>query len=198
MGKLNAGHHRLMVLVQNVILVVSPGCSEERAFNWNYHDVKVSKTKTMKLAAKLIEPFAKLPKQKKPDTGNPGSVRVQKHQGSSWIRRKLAKLLRDILNNGMQFAIHDFEIRYEDESSGICGPYRILGGFVVDSLQLRAVSAGRGHGDEQHLFRAKGLWRGGLGQPEESAESPIPMSSWREDLLHLLEHACSNAAGFRF
>lgn len=29
--------------------------------------------------------------------------------------------------SGMQFAIHDFEIRYEDESSGICGPYRILG-----------------------------------------------------------------------
>ena len=27
----------------------------------------------------------------------------------------------------MQIAIHDFEIRYEDESSGICGPYRILG-----------------------------------------------------------------------
>lgn len=30
---------------------------KERAFNWNYHDVKASKTKTMKLAAKLIEPF---------------------------------------------------------------------------------------------------------------------------------------------
>ena len=28
---------------------------------------------------------------------------------------------------GMQIAIHDFEIRYEDENSGICGPYRILG-----------------------------------------------------------------------
>ena len=27
---------------------------------------------------------------------------------------------------------------------------------MVDSLQLRAVSAGQGHGDEQHLFRAKG------------------------------------------
>lgn len=30
---------------------------KERAFNWNYQDVKASKTKTMKLAAKLIEPF---------------------------------------------------------------------------------------------------------------------------------------------
>ena len=29
-SRLQAGHHRLMVLVQNVILVVSPGCSEER------------------------------------------------------------------------------------------------------------------------------------------------------------------------
>ena len=34
------------------------------------------------------------------------------------------------------------------------------GGFVVDSLQLRAVSAGQGHGDEQHLFRAKGTVNG--------------------------------------
>jgi len=179
MGKLNAGHHRLMVLVQNVILVVSPGRSEERSSHWNYHDVKASKTKTIKLASKLMEPFAKPPKQKKPETGNHGSVRVQKQEGSSWIRRKLAKLLRDILNNGMQIAIHDFEIRYEDEASGICGPYRILGGFVVDSMQLRAVSAGQGHGDEQHLFRAKGLWRAGLGQPEESADIPLPKSSWR-------------------
>eukprot|EP00913_Durusdinium_trenchii_P035370 g33100.t1 len=76
----------------------------------------------------------------------------------------------------MQIAIHDFEIRYEDENSGICGPYRILGSFVVDSLQLRAVSAGQGHGDEQHLFRAKGDWRAGLGQPEDYGRSP---SSWR-------------------
>ncbi|CAE7226553.1 unnamed protein product [Symbiodinium natans] len=42
----------------------------------------------------------------------------------------------------MQICINDFEVRYEDDKSGICGPYRIVGGFVVDSLQLRAVSAG--------------------------------------------------------
>ena len=48
---------------------------------------------------------AKPPKQKKPETGNHGSVRVQKQEGSSWIRRKLAKLLRDILNNGNSFRI---------------------------------------------------------------------------------------------
>ncbi|CAK9023089.1 Uncharacterized protein SCF082_LOCUS16058 [Durusdinium trenchii] len=178
MGKLNAGHHRLMVLIQNVILVMGPGRSEERSSDWNFHDVKAAKTKTIKLASKLLEAFAKPPKQpaKPPPQQMHGSVRVQKEAGSSWLRRKLAKLLRDILNNGMQIAIHDFEIRYEDENSGICGPYRILGGFVVDSLQLRAVSAGQGHGDEQHLFRAKGDWRAGLGQPEDYGRSP---SSWR-------------------
>ncbi|CAK9022660.1 Uncharacterized protein SCF082_LOCUS15881 [Durusdinium trenchii] len=102
----------------------------ERSSDWNFHDVKAAKTKTIKLASKLLEAFAKPPKQpaKPPPQQMHGSVRVQKEAGSSWLRRKLAKLLRDILNNGrMQIAIHDFEIRYEDENSGICGPYRILG-----------------------------------------------------------------------
>ena len=45
--------------------------------------------------------------------------------------------------------------------SVICWSHRFIsGGFVVDSLQLRAVSALQGHGDEQHLFRAKGPGRG--------------------------------------
>eukprot|EP00913_Durusdinium_trenchii_P035369 g33099.t1 len=102
MGKLNAGHHRLMVLIQNVILVMGPGRSEERSSDWNFHDVKAAKTKTIKLASKLLEAFAKPPKQpaKPPPQQMHGSVRVQKEAGSSWLRRKLAKLLRDILNNG--------------------------------------------------------------------------------------------------
>ena len=96
---------------------------------------------------------------------------MRKHQfsrrdvqaGSSWVRRKMAKLLRDILNNGslhakylhvgslqvmalpkfqdlpgMQIAIHDFEIRYEDESSGICGPHRIVGRICLQ-IQARSI-----------------------------------------------------------
>ncbi|CAJ1357635.1 unnamed protein product [Effrenium voratum] len=168
LGKLKVGAHRLMIFMQNVILVLGPGRSEERSADWNYADVKEAKTKTIRLAAKLLEGFAK---PRKPNgeakEGAAASVRREKQAGSSWVRRKMAKLLRDILNNGMQIAIHDFEIRYEDESSGICGPHRIVGGFVVDSLQLRAVSESHGHGDDTHRFRAKGAWRPGLGQNEE-------------------------------
>eukprot|EP00439_Symbiodinium_sp_Y106_P008786 s1185_g1.t1 len=180
LGKLRMGHHRLMVFMQNVILVVGPGRGEERAADWKFEDVLASKSKTVKLACKAIEPFAKPRKKDKgpEDKAAQGSVRHQTQVGSSWIRRKLTKLLRDILNNGMQICIHDFEIRYEDDTSGICGPYRIVGGFVVDSLQLRAVSAGQGHGDETHLFRAKGQWRPGLAYPEEGLASQPP-SSWQ-------------------
>eukprot|EP00438_Fugacium_kawagutii_P004633 Skav229024 [mRNA] locus=scaffold127:586912:591124:- [translate_table: standard] len=156
-----AGHHRLMVLVQNVILVVSPGRSEEtgqpqaclsfrkglqlelpgrQGIQDQDHEAgsKASGTFRALASGEDLSPLhslhchytmvhrlmhrlshsawelcacnvscfacvkAKPPKQKKPDTGNHGSVRVQKQEGSSWIRRKLAKLLRDILNNGHQ------------------------------------------------------------------------------------------------
>ena len=39
----------------------------------------------------------------------------------------------------MQIAIHDLEIRYEDDSSGICGPYSIIGLLFDGSPQ--AISA---------------------------------------------------------
>ena len=54
MGKLKEGQHRLMVLVQNVILVLGPG----RASEWHFEAVKSSKAKTIKLASKMIEAFA--------------------------------------------------------------------------------------------------------------------------------------------
>lgn len=62
-----------------------------------------SLTKEIRLAHPLTgPPKAKPPKQpaKPPPQQMHGSVRVQKEAGSSWLRRKLAKLLRDILNNG--------------------------------------------------------------------------------------------------
>ena len=67
------GAHRLMIFMQNVILVLGPGRSEasvdlnsrnvartrkERSADWNYADVKEAKTKTIRLAAKLLEGFA--------------------------------------------------------------------------------------------------------------------------------------------
>eukprot|EP00931_Biecheleriopsis_adriatica_P050042 TRINITY_DN28962_c0_g2_i1.p1 TRINITY_DN28962_c0_g2~~TRINITY_DN28962_c0_g2_i1.p1 ORF type:complete len:1423 (-),score=264.23 TRINITY_DN28962_c0_g2_i1:187-4455(-) len=168
LGKLRVGTHRLMLVVENLILVVKPG--HHNCDSWDFDDVRNSKADTLRLVHRILEPGTK-PRKTKVQEGQtnaqaqaqiPGSMRQQKKQSSAWAKKKMSGLLRDVLNNGLHFSVNNVEIRYEDDSSDICGPVRVVGGVSIERIQLRAVSAGQGHGREGNRFRAKGLWRPGL------------------------------------
>jgi hypothetical protein len=169
-GKIARGSHRLMIVIENVILVVGPGHHQESpAPAWEYDTVLAAKTKLINLACRWIEIFAKARKQPDPANApkNPGSVRAEKKGISKWIKERGTKLLKNILSNGMHIAINNLEIRYEDDTSDICGPYRVLGGVVMETLQLRAVSARHRPHDASRAFRTTGHWRPGPGKPSE-------------------------------
>eukprot|EP00930_Biecheleria_cincta_P101764 TRINITY_DN9340_c0_g2_i2.p1 TRINITY_DN9340_c0_g2~~TRINITY_DN9340_c0_g2_i2.p1 ORF type:complete len:1396 (+),score=191.21 TRINITY_DN9340_c0_g2_i2:567-4190(+) len=168
-GKIARGNHRLMLVIENVILVVGPGHHQERpAPAWEYDTVMAAKTKLINLACRWIEIFAKPRKQAvAANAGKPGSVRKEKRGVANWIKNRGTKLLKNILSNGMHLSINNLEIRYEDDTSDICGPYRVLGGVVMETLQLRAVSARQRPIDESMDFRTSGHWRPGPGKRAE-------------------------------
>lgn len=174
-GKIARGSHRLMLVIENVILVVGPGHHQEPpASAWEYDTVLAAKTKLINLACHWIEIFAKPRKQSDPANApkNPGSVRKEKRGMSNWIKNRGTKLLKNILSAGMHLSINNLEIRYEDDTSDICGPYRVLGGVVMETLQLRAVSARHRPHDASGAFRTTGHWRPGPGKLAAEAEHP--------------------------
>mmetsp|Transcript_104226 Transcript_104226/g.185170 ORF Transcript_104226/g.185170 Transcript_104226/m.185170 type:complete len:1388 (+) Transcript_104226:71-4234(+) len=182
-GKLDLGHHRLLVVVDSLILVVGPGHHQEPpAPQWSFEAVKATKTNLVKLACRSLETSAK-PRTStgaanqtaaQPGSVPSGSVRRQKASTASWVKRKAQKILKDVLNNGMQVTINNLEIRYEDDESGICGPCRVLGGVRVEHVNLRAVSAYNGSDNQSDEFRAKGSWRPGPGRLAVPVASSTP------------------------
>jgi len=183
--KNNTGHagHRLLVILENVLLVVGPGHHQEPPNPpWDFEAVLQSKRKLIELVDSRMEraqflmnsKSKKAPapqveespeKEKKKIVARLGRSRPLAGKSSAWFADKITKAIDEVLAHGMHASIRNVEIRYEDPRGEISGGRMVVGGLEVGAVQLRAQGVGDDIGTDEEDFRVKGKWRRGTGEP---------------------------------
>merc|ERR1719272_1031087 len=164
--------HRLLIVIENVILVIGPGHHQEGdAPAWDFEAVMKAKQKLIDLINKSIERtmFIWLKKKKggdgdPKDPGDPEDPKPKKAgkgRSSNWVKEKINSVLDEVLAHGMHASIRNIEIRYEDPRAELSGGPKVVAGFEIGSVQFRAQGVGDEELQDEEDFRVKGKWRSG-------------------------------------
>lgn len=165
--------HRLLIMVENVLLVVGPGHHQEgSAPAWDFEGVLQHKKNLLDLVNSRLEQthFLKNKKQEKKAGENAGdqspkvSKTKKKGKSGNWIKERVTKVIDEVLAHGMHVSVRNVEIRYEDHKGELSGGTQVIGGFQIDSVQMRAQGVGDDMVHDEEEFRVKSKWRRGTGQ----------------------------------
>lgn len=158
--------HRLLVVVENVLLVVGPEHHVEEG--WGFEAVKDGKSKLVELMTKVFK--SSTPQAGGDDDGDGANkpkkmnVAAAKKKSIEYMKRNLKQVIGEVLAHGMHVSIKNVEIRYEDANGYLSGGPAVIGGFKVTSAQIRALGALEDEEDDDHPeedFRVKGKWLAG-------------------------------------
>jgi len=197
--------HRLLIVVENVLLVFGPGHHQEPpAPPWDFETVVANKRKLVDLVMGRLDQIwsSGVEAANTPDVTP--SFQTSKKSFGEYFKRRAAGLAANVLAHGIHVSFGNLEIRFEDaksELSGCCHvPSAVACGVQVDSLQVRALGAKFGDTHEEAEFRARGKWQSGSTSDEElnwasMTKSCLGMEARKKK--RNLKHGCRAAVAIR-
>lgn len=170
--------HRSIVVIENLIIVFSPGDYQDPPDNvWDFDGVAERKTKLVDLMIRRLEANAKPRQAKKGEFGGVGegsqcsigSTTTSKSTKSrrsgkaqNFVKRRVRRLVEGVLAHGMHVSIRNLELRYEDHAGKLTGDGNgLVSGMRVGSAQLHVQGSALAESFEesrQDGFRPQGKW----------------------------------------